>query len=185
MHGKPCALTCNSQESLLNLWHQSQSTQRKQANQPGVFITPSICQPDKNVLKAVIYTHRCKICVNAVSVLHSNALLCRWGLDATFATPASQALKGRFGFPTSLTQSMSLHYMPLRHYSSAHVIAVMQTVADRATVVLGKRAVKMCAELTRCCNFIWIEPARERWPLLSQWHCCCRLFAFWYHVLNV
>lgn len=50
----------------------------------------------------------------------------------TFASPASQASAGRFGFTP-----MSSHYRPLLGHEAAQVITTMQTMPDKATVVVG------------------------------------------------
>lgn len=66
---------------------------------------------------------------------------CRLGhLDevCAFASPASRASTGKFGFTP-----MSAHYRPLMGHEAAQVIMTMQTLPNKATVVIGMLAPRL------------------------------------------
>ena len=49
-----------------------------------------------------------------------------------FASPASQVATGKFGFTP-----MSAHFRPLMGHEAAQVVMTMQTLPEKATVVIG------------------------------------------------
>ena len=61
--------------------------------------------------------------------------MCRIGNTeevCTFASPSSQAAAGKFGFTPQ-----SAHYRPLLGHAAAQVVTTMQTLPNKATVVIG------------------------------------------------
>jgi hypothetical protein len=60
-----------------------------------------------------------------------------------FASPASQAATGKFGFTP-----MSAHFRPLMGHEAAQVVMTMQTLPDKATVVIGMLLLSMVPTFT-------------------------------------
>ncbi len=100
-----------------------------------LLISPGQCQ----LSKQCVHSHSCQHMV----------CYCRLGnLEevCAFASPASHGAAGKFGFTP-----MSAHFRPLMGHDAAQVVMTMQTLPEKATVVIGMLLLLVIPRFTILC----------------------------------
>lgn len=94
---------------------------------------------------------QCQLCKQCIHFHSCQDMVCYCRLGnleevCAFASPASHGATGKFGFTP-----MSAHFRPLMGHEAAQVVMTMQTLPEKATVVIGMFLLSVILTFTILC----------------------------------